>query len=168
MTVSNVSEIKNLPHVVIYTDGACRGNPGPGGWGVILRAQGKHNGISKTLKGAEEQTTNNRMELMAAIMALRAFIKFSLVDLHTDSRYVQQGIRDWLEGWKKRGWKTAAKKPVKNQDLWQALDKETGRHEITWHWVKGHAGHEDNEIADQLANEALDEMLAEEDLPEQE
>jgi len=152
---------KQRPYVIIYTDGACRGNPGPGGWGAILRAQGNHHGKIKKILGAEAETTNNRMELMAAIMALRALKGPSLVDLHTDSRYVQQGISDWLEGWKRRGWKTAAKKPVKNQDLWKELDEESKLHDINWHWVKGHAGHEDNELADQLANEAVDIMLAE-------
>jgi len=153
---------KALPHVVIYTDGACRGNPGPGGWGAILRAQGKHKGKSKTIKGSEAETTNNRMELKAAIMALRALKARTHVDLHTDSKYVQQGILEWMEGWKKRGWKTAAKKPVKNKDLWQELDQEAQGHDINWHWVKGHAGHADNELADELANEAVDEMLASE------
>ncbi len=152
---------KDLPHVIIHTDGACRGNPGPGGWGAILRAQGKHDGKYKKIKGSEEVSTNNRMELTAAIMALRALKKRTLVDLHTDSKYVQQGILEWMEGWKKRAWRTAAKKPVKNKDLWQELDKEAQRHEITWHWIKGHAGHADNELADELANEAVDIMLAE-------
>ncbi len=152
---------RTLPHVVIYTDGACRGNPGPGGWGAILRAQGKHDGKYKKIMGSEAESTNNRMELTAAIMALKALKTHTLVDLHTDSKYVQLGILEWMEGWKKRGWKTAAKKPVKNKDLWQELDKEAERHEVNWHWVKGHAGHADNELADELANEAVDIMLAE-------
>ena len=152
---------KPLPHVIIHTDGACRGNPGPGGWGAILRAQGNHEGKYKKIMGSAEDTTNNRMELMAAIMALRTLKRHTLVDLHTDSKYVQKGILEWMDGWKKRGWKTAAKKPVKNKDLWQELDKEAERHEVNWHWVKGHAGHVDNELADELANEAVDIMLAE-------
>jgi len=160
-TNKNHSEAR-LPHVVIHTDGACRKNPGPGGWGAILRAQGKHQGKYKKILGSEPETTNNRMELMAAIMALRTLKRRTLVDLHTDSKYVQQGILEWMDGWKKRGWKTAAKKPVKNKDLWQQLDKEAERHEINWHWIKGHAGHADNELADQLANEAVDQMLAQE------
>ena len=143
------------PQVEIYTDGACRGNPGPGGWGVVLKS-GKH---EKTLHGGEQETTNNRMELKAAIEALRALKKPSEVVLHTDSKYVMDGITSWLASWKKRGWKTASKKPVKNQDLWQELDKETGRHEIRWVWVKGHSGNDGNEQADALANQGIDELL---------
>lgn len=158
---SNKSKEKNLTHVIIHTDGACRKNPGPGGWGAILRAQGKHDGKYKKIFGSEPESTNNRMELMAAIMALRSLKRRTLVDLHTDSKYVQQGIIVWMDGWKKRGWKTAAKKPVKNKDLWQELDKEAERHEVNWHWIKAHAGHVDNELADELANEAIDIMLAE-------
>ena len=158
---SNKSIEKNLTHVIIHTDGACRKNPGPGGWGAILRAQGKHDGKYKKIFGSEPESTNNRMELMAAIMALRSLKRRTLVDLHTDSKYVQQGIIVWMDGWKKRGWKTAAKKPVKNKDLWQELDKEAERHEVNWHWIKAHAGHVDNELADELANEAIDIMLAE-------
>jgi len=143
-------------HVEIFTDGACRGNPGPGGWGVLLR----FNGVEKTLKGSEAETTNNRMELMAAISALEALTQPCKVKLTTDSKYVLQGLTEWLPNWKKRNWKTAAKKPVKNVDLWQRLDSATQAHEIDWHWVKGHSGHDENELADQLANEAVDEMLA--------
>lgn len=142
-----------LPAVTVYTDGACRGNPGPGGWGVLL-ASGQH---EKTLKGYEPQTTNNRMELMAAIMALKALNKPCNVALWTDSQYVRQGITQWIHNWKKRGWKTAAKQPVKNAELWQALDAETQRHRVSWHWVKGHSGHPGNERADALANAAIDE-----------
>ncbi|MEE4163176.1 MAG: ribonuclease HI [Woeseiaceae bacterium] len=141
--------------IEIYTDGACRGNPGPGGWGVLLKA-GRH---EKTLHGGEHDTTNNRMELTAAIEGLKALKRPSEVVLYTDSRYVMDGITSWLANWKKRGWKTAAKKPVKNQDLWQALDEEAARHEIRWVWVKGHSGHDGNEEADRLANLGIDEML---------
>ena len=141
--------------VVIYTDGACRGNPGPGGWGVLLRYQGS----DKTLKGYEAQTTNNRMELTAAIEALKALKRTCAIELNTDSKYVIQGINDWLPNWKKNNWKTAARKAVKNTDLWQRLDKESSRHDIDWIWVKGHAGIEGNELADQLANIAIDQAL---------
>lgn len=141
--------------VTIFTDGACRGNPGPGGWGALLMA----NGRERELTGGELDTTNNRMELMAAIEALNALKRPCDVDLYTDSTYVREGITKWLEGWKARGWKTAAKKPVKNQDLWMALDTATSRHEVSWHWVKGHAGHEGNERADSLANDGLDDLL---------
>ena len=143
--------------VVIYTDGACRGNPGPGGWGVVLRYQGN----LKTLKGFDPETTNNRMELTAVIEGLRALTRSCDIELHTDSKYVMQGVNEWLSNWKRNGWKTAAKKPVKNIDLWQQLDDEVTRHEIDWNWVKGHSGIEDNEFADQLANAAIDaETLA--------
>ena len=143
--------------VVIYTDGACRGNPGPGGWGVVLRYQGN----LKTLKGFDPETTNNRMELTAVIEGLRALTRSCDIELHTDSKYVMQGVNEWLSNWKRNGWKTAAKKPVKNIDLWQQLDDEVARHEIDWNWVKGHSGVEDNEFADQLANAAIDaETLA--------
>lgn len=138
--------------VVIYTDGACRGNPGPGGWGVILSYQDKQ----KTLNGYDPETTNNRMELTAAIEGLRALKRACDVDLKTDSKYVMQGINDWMANWKSNGWKTAAKKPVKNADLWQLLDEQAKKHKIKWHWVKGHAGIEGNEMADALANEAID------------
>lgn len=141
--------------VVIYTDGACRGNPGPGGWGVSLR----YNGHNKNLSGAEGDTTNNRMELMAAIMALESLTQSCKVGLYTDSKYVLDGITRWMPDWKKRGWKTAAKKPVKNVDLWQRLDAAENSHEVEWIWVKGHSGNEGNELADTLANEAIDELL---------
>jgi len=139
----------------IFTDGACRGNPGPGGWGVLLR----HNGHEKTLYGAEPMTTNNRMELMAAIMGLESLKRPCRVRITTDSQYVQKGIQEWLAGWKQRGWKTAARKPVKNVDLWQRLDAAASKHHIRWHWVRGHSGHPENELADALANRAIDEML---------
>ncbi|WP_421952507.1 ribonuclease HI [Pelagibacterium sp.] len=137
--------------VVIHTDGACSGNPGPGGWGAVL----EYNGTVKELKGGMAQTTNNQMELTAAIEALNALKRPCAVEIHTDSQYVKNGIQGWLHGWKRNGWKTAAKKPVKNVDLWQALDAATKRHTITWHWVKGHAGHDLNERADRLANEGM-------------
>jgi ribonuclease HI len=142
------------PAVVIYTDGACSGNPGPGGWGAILSFAGKE----KELKGGELHTTNNRMELMAAISALEALTKPCEVDLHTDSQYVRNGISSWINNWKKNGWKTADKKPVKNVDLWQKLDAALKEHKVRWHWVKGHAGHPMNERADQLARDAIDEL----------
>jgi len=141
--------------VVIYTDGACRGNPGPGGWGAIL-GYGDH---EKELRGAERDTTNNRMELMAAIQALEALKRSCEVTLTTDSEYVRKGITEWLAGWKRRGWKTADKKPVKNQDLWERLEAASRKHTIHWKWIKGHSGHPENERADQLANRAIDEML---------
>ena len=140
--------------IEIYTDGACRGNPGPGGWGALLIA-GRHR---KTLHGGEPETTNNRMELTAAIEALNALKRPSKVELHTDSKYVMHGITEWMHNWKKRGWKTANKKPVKNQDLWMALDEAIDRHDITWKWVKGHSGHDGNEEADRLANLGIDEL----------
>ncbi len=133
--------------VTIYTDGACSGNPGPGGWGAILR----FGGHERELKGGEAETTNNRMELTAAIEALNALKRPCAVDLYTDSTYVRSGISDWMHGWKRKNWRTAANKPVKNADLWQALDTARQRHDVTWHWVKGHAGHPDNERADELA-----------------
>lgn len=142
--------------VRIHTDGACRGNPGRGGWGALLEYQGKQ----KSLKGSELETTNNRMELMAAIQALDALKQTCRVELHTDSNYLRQGITEWLPRWKTNGWKTASKKPVKNADLWQRLDQAAARHEINWHWVKGHSGNPGNEMADSLANEAIDEMAA--------
>lgn len=142
-------------NVVIYTDGACRGNPGPGGWGAVLRA-GQH---EKQLFGGEMNTTNNKMELTAAIKGLEALKTSCKVDLYTDSQYVRKGITEWIAGWKKRGWKTAAKQPVKNQSLWQALDQLADRHTVTWHWVKGHAGDPGNELADELANKGTDQVL---------
>jgi ribonuclease HI len=140
--------------VEIYTDGACRGNPGPGGWGALLIA-GKHR---KRLYGGEHETTNNRMELTAAIEALNALRGKRRVVLHTDSRYVKDGIESWLANWKSRAWKTANRKPVKNQDLWQALDEAVARHELVWKWVKGHDGDPGNEEADALANRGIDEL----------
>ena len=137
--------------VEIYTDGACRGNPGPGGWGALLRA----NGAEKELYGGEAATTNNRMELMAAIRALEALKRPSRVKLYTDSLYVMKGITTWIHDWKRRGWRTAEKKPVKNEDLWRELDALAAKHEIEWHWVKGHNGHPENERADQLANKGI-------------
>lgn len=141
--------------VEIFTDGACRGNPGPGGWGVLLR----YNSVEKELCGAEAETTNNRMELTAAIKALEALNKSCHVVLTTDSQYVMQGIKEWLEGWKRRNWRTANKRPVKNVDLWQQLDTLAAKHEIDWQWVRGHSGHTENDRVDQLANRAIDEML---------
>lgn len=144
-----------MNEVTIYTDGACRGNPGPGGWGVLLLSKGRE----KTIFGGESLTTNNRMELQAAIEALETLKKPCRVQLYTDSKYVRDGITSWLSNWKARGWKTAARKPVKNEDLWRLLDEAVARHEIEWHWVKGHAGNEGNEKADQLANQAIDALL---------
>ncbi|MDY6942009.1 MAG: ribonuclease HI [Pseudomonadota bacterium] len=144
-----------MKEVHIYTDGACRGNPGPGGWGALLRF-GPH---EREIYGAEPDTTNNRMELTAAIEALSALKERCHVHLHTDSRYVRDGITQWLPQWKARNWRTASKKPVKNMDLWQRLDAASQRHDIHWHWVKGHAGHPENERADGLANRAIDEMI---------
>ncbi|MEZ5898328.1 MAG: ribonuclease HI [Hyphomicrobiaceae bacterium] len=142
---------KELAPVVIYSDGACSGNPGPGGWGAIL-IYGAHR---KELKGGEAHTTNNRMELMAAIAALAALKRRSHVELYTDSAYVKNGISQWIHGWKRNGWKTADKKSVKNAELWQQLDELRAQHEISWHWVKGHAGHPENERADELAREGM-------------
>ncbi len=143
-----------MKQVEIFTDGACRGNPGPGGWGALLRYQQ----TERELYGAEPDTTNNRMELRAAIEALKALTESCEVTLTTDSVYVRDGITRWLENWKQKNWKTAARKPVKNEDLWRALDAENQRHKVDWRWVKGHSGHRENEIADQLANRAIDEM----------
>ena len=141
--------------VEIFTDGACRGNPGPGGWGAVLR----FNGTEKELYGGEAQTTNNRMELLAAINALALLKRPCRVRLTTDSKYVLQGITEWLAGWKRKHWKNAARQPVKNQDLWQELDRLVTPHQIDWQWVRGHTGHPENERADQLANRAIDELL---------
>lgn len=147
--------MNKVGRVDIYTDGACRGNPGPGGWGAVLSAGGRE----KEIMGAERSTTNNRMELTAAIEALRALNRPCRVELHTDSQYLRQGITEWINGWKRRGWKTAGKKTVKNQELWEALDQETARHKVNWIWVKGHSGDPGNERADRLANQAIDEIL---------
>ena len=145
-----------MKSVEAFTDGACRGNPGPGGWGVVLRSGGH----VKELSGGEPLTTNNRMELKAAIEALAALKEPCRVDVYTDSVYVRSGITQWLPAWRARGWKTADRKPVKNQDLWEALAAQAQRHEVTWHWVKGHAGHVVNERADALANVGVDAVLA--------
>ncbi len=144
--------------VEIFTDGACRGNPGPGGWGAVLRYQGKE----KTLSGAEPHTTNNRMEMMAVIRALEALKRPCEVHLTTDSQYVRKGITEWLPQWKRRGWKTAAGKPVKNAELWRRIDELNQRHRIRWHWVRGHSGHPENERADRLAVNAIDRLLQKE------
>ncbi len=140
--------------VDIYTDGACRGNPGPGGWGVVMRYRGKE----KQLYGGEEDTTNNRMELKAVIKALEQLTRTAAVKVTTDSKYVQQGITEWIHNWKRNGWRTAAKKPVKNSDLWIELDELVTKHDVIWDWVKGHSGHPDNELADSLANKGIDEL----------
>ncbi len=141
--------------VEIFADGACRGNPGPGGWGALLR----FNDNEKELYGAEADTTNNRMELTAVIKSLESLTRPCEIVVTLDSKYVLDGIQSWIENWKKRGWKTAAKKPVKNEDLWRQLDALKQEHKITWNWVKGHSGHDENERADQLANKGIDEML---------
>lgn len=140
-----------MKRVEIFTDGACKGNPGPGGWGAVLRYQD----VERTLSGAEALTTNNRMELTAAIEALSALKETCEVDLTTDSEYVRRGISEWLEQWKRRNWRTASKSEVKNVDLWQQLDAQVQKHQVRWHWVKGHSGHRENEMADALANEAI-------------
>ena len=145
-----------LPHVVIYTDGACSGNPGPGGWGAILTSGDHH----KQLKGGEPKTTNNRMELMAAIAAVEALKRPCRVDLHTDSQYLRNGITSWIKAWRRNGWRTADNKPVKNVDLWQRLDAALGPHQVRWHWLRGHAGHAMNERADALAREAIAQVRA--------
>jgi ribonuclease HI len=145
-----------MTEIEIYTDGACRGNPGPGGWGALLIS----GDTRKEISGAELQTTNNRMELSAAVEALRALKRPVSVTLYTDSKYVCTGIQVWLPQWQQRGWRTADRKPVKNVDLWQALDEARGLHQVTWKWVKGHAGNEGNEHVDRLANEAIDKLLA--------
>jgi ribonuclease HI len=145
-----------MTEIEIYTDGACRGNPGPGGWGALLIS----GDTRKEISGAELQTTNNRMELSAAVEALRALKRPVSVTLYTDSKYVCTGIQEWLPQWQQRGWRTADRKPVKNVDLWQALDEARGPHQVTWKWVKGHAGNEGNEHVDRLANEAIDKLLA--------
>ncbi|MCG7983434.1 MAG: ribonuclease HI [Candidatus Thiodiazotropha lotti] len=141
-------------HVELFTDGACKGNPGPGGWGVVLR-YGDH---EKHLYGGEATTTNNRMELLAVIKGLQQLKRSSRVAVTTDSQYVKNGITQWIHNWKKNGWKTAARKAVKNADLWQTLDSEVNKHQVDWYWVKGHAGHPGNELADQLANKGIQEL----------
>ena len=143
--------------VELFTDGACSGNPGPGGWGAILRWQG----TEKELSGGEPVTTNNRMEMAAVIAGLSALKRPCTVEVFTDSQYVQKGITQWLPGWKARGWKTADKRPVKNEDLWRILDELAARHQVTWHWVRGHAGHPENERADQLARQGLQALTSE-------
>ena len=157
MSKSHVSDVE-VPQgdnvVQAFTDGACKGNPGIGGWGVLLQSKGRE----RELFGGEVHTTNNRMELLAAISALEALTRSCHVMLHTDSKYVQQGISIWVHDWKKRGWKTAAKKPVKNEDLWRRLDEIASKHKVEWVWVKGHAGHVENERADELANRGCAEM----------
>jgi ribonuclease HI len=145
-----------MTEVLIYTDGACRGNPGPGGWAALLVAGGQR----KEVSGGEAATTNNRMELKAAIEGLRALKRRCAVQLYTDSKYVLQGITEWLPQWKARGWRTAAREPVKNQDLWEQLDAAAAAQDIQWHWVKGHSGHDGNEYVDALANRAIDRLLA--------
>ena len=135
----------------IFTDGACRGNPGPGGWGAILRSKGRE----RELSGGEAATTNNRMELTAVIRALETLTRRSRVSLYTDSQYVQKGISEWIHSWKRRGWKTADRNPVKNEDLWRRLDELAAQHEVEWHWVRGHSGHPENERADELANRGI-------------
>ncbi len=141
--------------VEIFTDGACKGNPGVGGWGALLRTKGKE----REMHGGEAHTTNNRMELMGAIAALEVLSRPCHIRLHTDSKYVQQGISEWVHGWKQRGWKTSAKQPVKNEDLWRRLDAAASHHKIEWVWVKGHAGHPENERADVLANRGVEDIL---------
>lgn len=149
--MASTDKENNLPQVEIFTDGACSGNPGPGGWGALLRSGDR----KKELFGGEPETTNNRMELMAAIRALEALNRRSHVHLHTDSTYLRDGITKWIHRWKVNGWRTAAKKPVRNADLWRELDAFAEKHDIHWHWVKGHSGHPENELADLLANKGM-------------
>ena len=149
--MASTEPLAALPPVDIFTDGACSGNPGPGGWGAILR----YNGVEKELSGGAPESTNNRMEMMAAIAALEALKRPARVRLHTDSTYLKDGITKWIHAWKARGWKTASKKPVKNKDLWQRLEAAIEPHDVSWFWVKGHAGHPENERADELARHAI-------------
>lgn len=144
-----------MKKIEIFTDGACRGNPGPGGWGAVLR----YNNHEKYLKGAEPHTTNNRMEVSAAIFALESLKEKCNIELTSDSQYLKNGILQWIHNWKKNNWRTSNKQPVKNQDLWMQLDALVQQHDMTWHWVKGHSGHRENELCDSLANEAIDDML---------
>ena len=146
-----------MPELFAYTDGACSGNPGPGGWGVLLRAMDGDTVVKeRELKGGEAETTNNRMELMAAIMALETLGRAASLTVVTDSAYVKNGVTGWIHGWKRNGWKTAAKKPVKNAELWQRLDEAQARHDVHWEWIKGHAGHPENERADELARSGME------------
>jgi ribonuclease HI len=151
-----LTDRRNDNRVTIHTDGACSGNPGPGGWGVILQ----WGGHARELYGGEADTTNNRMEMTAAIVALESLKRPVIVDLHTDSQYLRQGITSWIHGWKKNGWRTADRKPVKNLDLWQRLDAAVARHKVHWHWVRGHAGHDLNERADELARQGIADVRA--------
>lgn len=155
-TLSSMRKPPTMPDLIAYTDGACSGNPGPGGWGALMRAkEGDTILKERELKGGEADTTNNRMELLAAISALEALERPSTLTIVTDSAYVKNGITGWMHGWKRNGWKTATKKPVKNVDLWQRLDEAQARHNVTWEWIKGHAGHEGNEKADELARAGM-------------
>ena len=158
MNITTKSQDANAEIIDIYTDGACSGNPGPGGWGAILRTHTARGPVEKEFFGGEAATTNNRMELMAVIEALNALKRPLKVRVHTDSQYVQKGISEWIHNWKKRGWRTADKKPVKNVDLWQQLDTAAARHQIEWFWVRGHAGHVDNERADALARQGIEQL----------
>ncbi len=154
MSAPSQNHVSQADSVEIFTDGACSGNPGPGGWGAILRFRG----VEKELKGGDPATTNNRMEMMAVLEALRTLTRPCAVDIYTDSQYVMKGMTEWLKGWKARGWKTADRSPVKNVDLWQLLDEAVSRHKVAWHWVKGHAGHVENERADQLARDGIADL----------
>jgi ribonuclease HI len=156
MTDNSQKKTAESGMIDVFTDGACKGNPGPGGWGALLR----YGTVEKELFGGERDTTNNRMELTAVIRALEALKRHTRVAIHTDSQYVQKGISEWIIGWKRKGWKTADKKPVKNMDLWQQLDALAAQHDVSWHWVRGHDGHVENERADRLANAGVDSILS--------